>query len=240
MSEKRELDQVEGAVGENESATKKSVTENSEPVTGAVTDGEALERIKEAIRALKSWSGSSYAAIMKHLGDRCPEKETLKKTLKQGVESGALTKRKQSYLVAGDPEYPDPTPRIEIVSKTRPEGGSDEVKKNDICTINYTGKLANGEQFDAGELTFILGAGDVIKGMDQGVMGMVAGEKRTVKIPPSLGYGNRAQGGIPAGSELIFDFELTEVGNKSKLMMEEYGDEDEEVDDEDHDDFVAE
>ncbi len=89
--------------------------------------------------------------------------------------------------------------------------------------VNYTGwlydekaPLHHGKQFDSsvgrGTFSFPLGAGRVIKGWDQGVAGMKVGGKRTLIIPPDLGYGDRGAGGvIPPGATLVFDVELLEV-----------------------------
>ena len=74
-----------------------------------------------------------------------------------------------------------------------------------------------GEQFDSsrdrsGSFKFKLGAGQVIKGWDQGVQGMKVGGKRTLIIPSSLGYGTRGSGGaIPPNATLVFDIELMKV-----------------------------
>ena len=87
--------------------------------------------------------------------------------------------------------------------------------KGQKVSVKYTGWLTNGKQFDSsGSRTFPfkLGAGDVIKGWDDGVAGMKVGGKRQLKIPPDLAYG--AQGYppiIPPNSTLIFDVELVSI-----------------------------
>lgn len=89
--------------------------------------------------------------------------------------------------------------------------------------VNYTGwlhdaaaKNQRGKQFDSsvgrGPFSFPLGGGRVIKGWDEGVVGMKVGGKRTLVIPPELGYGARGAGGvIPPGATLVFDVELLDV-----------------------------
>lgn len=83
-------------------------------------------------------------------------------------------------------------------------------------TVNYVGTLTDGTKFDSSydrnqPFTFTLGAGEVIKGWDQGVAGMKIGGKRKLTIPPSLGYGATGQGPIPPNSTLIFEVELLGV-----------------------------
>jgi FKBP-type peptidyl-prolyl cis-trans isomerase len=96
-------------------------------------------------------------------------------------------------------------------------GTGAEAKTGDTITVNYIGVLPNGTVFDASQnhgkpFTFGLGGGQVIKGWDQGLVGMKVGGTRLVAIPPDLAYGERAVGQIPANSSLIFQVELVSIG----------------------------
>ena len=91
-----------------------------------------------------------------------------------------------------------------------------EVQSGDSVVIHYNGTLTNGTKFDSsydrGEpFETQIGVGQVIKGWDEGVVGMKVGGKRKLTIPPDMAYGDRATGPIPPNSTLIFEVELLEV-----------------------------
>jgi peptidylprolyl isomerase len=78
--------------------------------------------------------------------------------------------------------------------------------------VRYSGWLPNGARFDAGEYEFTPGAGEVIRGWDDGVPGMKVGGKRKLVIPAALGYGDQgAPPDIPPNSVLVFEVELLAV-----------------------------
>ncbi|KAF7321659.1 Peptidylprolyl isomerase [Mycena kentingensis (nom. inval.)] len=88
-------------------------------------------------------------------------------------------------------------------------------KKGHTVSMRYIGKLQNGKVFDSNTkgkpFTFHLGKGEVIKGWDEGIVGMQVGGERVLTIPAPLAYGKRSQEGIPANSTLIFDVKLTDL-----------------------------
>ena len=95
--------------------------------------------------------------------------------------------------------------------------GTEAKQGSHTAVVHYTGWLASGKKFDssvdAGKpFPFTIGAGEVIKGWDEGVAGMKVGGKRQLRIPPALAYGERGYpGAIPANATLIFDVQLIEV-----------------------------
>jgi peptidylprolyl isomerase len=103
---------------------------------------------------------------------------------------------------------------------TTPGTGTEAVARK-TCVMHYTGWLwvdgAKGKKFDSSvdrgsPFSFALGVGQVIKGWDEGVAGMKTGGKRTLLIPPDLGYGARGAGGvIPPNATLLFEVELLDI-----------------------------
>ena len=102
--------------------------------------------------------------------------------------------------------------KIEILK----EGTGVAAKNGDVVSVHYTGTLENGTKFDSSldknePFSFTLGAGEVIKGWDLGILGMKVGEERMLTIPPDLGYGDSGIGPIPPKATLIFEVELLAV-----------------------------
>jgi FKBP-type peptidyl-prolyl cis-trans isomerase len=98
------------------------------------------------------------------------------------------------------------------------QGNGTEATSGQKVTVHYVGTLTNGNKFDSSRdrgqgFSFVLGAGKVIKGWDQGVAGMKIGGLRKLTIPPHLAYGERGFGNvIPPNSTLVFEVELLSVG----------------------------
>ncbi len=96
-------------------------------------------------------------------------------------------------------------------------GDGAEVKSGDTVVVNYRGWLDDGKEFDSSlkpgrdPFSFKVGAGMVIKGWDEGLVGMKIGGKRELTIPSKLGYGSRGQGPIPADSTLHFEIDLISI-----------------------------
>lgn len=106
--------------------------------------------------------------------------------------------------------------KLEIHNTFKPETCARKAKRTDVLTLHYKGQLKSGEVFDSSyersePFSFQLGIGQVIRGWDQGLLDICAGEKRQLVIPPHLAYGDQAHDKIPAKSTLIFDIECLKV-----------------------------
>jgi FKBP-type peptidyl-prolyl cis-trans isomerase len=106
-------------------------------------------------------------------------------------------------------------PQLKIIDTVL--GTGKEAVKGALLKVHYDGYLEDGTKFDSSHdhgrvFEFVLGSGRVIKGWDQGMMGMKEGGKRTLQVPAHLGYGERQIGKyITPNSNLIFHVELFEV-----------------------------
>ena len=104
------------------------------------------------------------------------------------------------------------------ITTTAP-GKGPGAQNGDKVRVHYTGTLTNGTKFDSSRdrdkpFDFTLGKGMVIKGWDQGLLGMKVGEKRKLVIPPGMAYGPAGRPGIPPNSTLNFDVEMIAINPK--------------------------
>jgi FKBP-type peptidyl-prolyl cis-trans isomerase FkpA len=108
------------------------------------------------------------------------------------------------------------TPELKIEKLVTGNGA--QARKGGTVTVHYTGWFTTGGKFDSSvdrdePFTFVLGAGQVIAGWDQGVATMRVGDKVKLTIPPELAYGRQGYpGAIPPNATLVFDVELLAVG----------------------------
>ncbi|XP_010488632.1 PREDICTED: peptidyl-prolyl cis-trans isomerase FKBP15-1 [Camelina sativa] len=109
---------------------------------------------------------------------------------------------------------------LQIGVKFKPQKCDLQAHKGDKIKVHYRGKLTDGTVFDSSfergdPIEFELGTGQVIPGWDQGLLGACVGEKRKLKIPSKLGYGESGSPPkIPGGATLIFDTELVAVNGE--------------------------
>ncbi|GAA6033931.1 hypothetical protein JCM8097_000414 [Rhodosporidiobolus ruineniae] len=120
---------------------------------------------------------------------------------------------------AGTPA-PAGAKELQIETTYKPTSCLIKSQKGDSLAMHYDGKLTSGKEFDSSRkrgqpFVFTVGRGMVIQGWEQGLLDMCPGEKRTLHIPPHLGYGARGAGGvIPPNADLVFDVELLEIKNR--------------------------
>lgn len=109
----------------------------------------------------------------------------------------------------------DSSPEAPLVKKDLTVGEGAEAEYGKLLTVNYTGWLEDGTEFDSSigrePFQFTLGQGQVIQGWDQGIVGMKVGGKRELIIPPDLAYGETGRGDIPPNATLTFEVDLLAV-----------------------------
>ena len=129
------------------------------------------------------------------------------------------------------PPTPPPTPAAsfsdtKLVEKS-PGDGKHQPKDGDVLTMHYVGTLAaNGKKFDSSRdrgapFVFTIGQHRVIKGWDQGILGMSLGQRADLQVPAAMGYGKRGAGGsIPPNADLSFDVELLKIKRPWGAVLE--------------------
>ncbi len=157
----------------------------------------------------------------------------MSRTFTTGVAIAASLVVVALFFIFGNPfaaslipfQTASPTGAEQLVVQDEVLGTGAVAMPGDIITVNYTGKLQNGTVFDTslgrGPFQFILGAGQVIQGWEQGIAGMRVGGKRLLIVPPQLAYGADAYGPIPSNSTLVFEVELVDASPAANNLLPE-------------------
>jgi len=126
---------------------------------------------------------------------------------------GSASQVSQELIVSQDSNM---TQKEELALFDAVVGTGAEAVLGSTVSVHYIGRFVDGTTFDTSlnsgiPFTFQLGSGQVIKGWDQGLLGMKVGGRRTIIVPPELGYGEKGRGPIPPNATLVFDVELISV-----------------------------
>lgn len=185
-----------------------------------------VDDVVSAIKTIADHKGSSRASLLKHFKTKSKASNEssdgdlislpLKKALEAGVKSGELIAVTKQTFKAKGVEFSPPKDSTVVIETIQPPGDVNSPKATEGCTVevSYEGTLLQGGSvFDqADSFEFELGAGEVIKGWDEGIKGMKVGEKRKLTVPPKLGYGKRGSGKeIPPDSWLVFEVQLIKI-----------------------------
>lgn len=114
-------------------------------------------------------------------------------------------------------DFHNPSDSVSITTHYKPDNCTELSKKGDYLKYHYNATLMDGTLLDSTidygkTYNIVLGSGQVVLGMDMGLQNMCVGEKRTVLIPPHLGYGEAGvEGEVPGSAVLVFDIELLEL-----------------------------
>ncbi|KAI4523552.1 hypothetical protein K525DRAFT_361235 [Schizophyllum commune Loenen D] len=172
----------------------------------------------KAEKKLKAADGKAVEKKAEEKKDGAEKKDETKKSKKEKKKEKKEQQAKEGKAKEGKGEAAAPVERElpgGIKVKDVKIGDGSKATKGKTVGMRYIGKLTNGKQFDANTkgkpFTFHLGKGEVIKGWDEGIVGMQVGGERQLTIPPAMGYGKRGMDGIPANSTLVFDVKLLSV-----------------------------
>jgi FKBP-type peptidyl-prolyl cis-trans isomerase len=146
-----------------------------------------------------------FSALSAHSGTQSTTHKSTTATAKKPVAAGPTKVTGDGTKTASGLQYWDIKEGTGAVAQT-----------GQTAKMHYTGWLPSGKKFDSSigsqPYEFKIGGGEVIKGWDEGVLGMKVGGKRQLRIPPNLAYGSQGYPGvIPPESTLIFDVQLVEV-----------------------------
>jgi len=168
----------------------------------------AAEKAATATTAAAEKAPPTTTASTEKMGPSAPPKEAADAQPVPATPAAPIAKPRKTAA-------PKPAAIPGLVIKDLKVGKGAKAATGDSVTVNYTGWLTDGTQFDSSigraPFDFTLGAHMVIPGWDTGVVGMKVGGKRKLTISPELGYGPNGMGPIPPNATLIFEVELLGV-----------------------------
>jgi FKBP-type peptidyl-prolyl cis-trans isomerase len=148
----------------------------------------------------------------------CDEKAASKAPPEKPVAAEATAPKAEKPITKEPSKTNWVTKESGLLFTDKTEGTGTEVKKGDTVVVNYRGWLDDGTEFDSSKkpgrtpFSFKVGGGNVIKGWDEGLVGMKIGGVRELNLSPEMGYGSRGAGNvIPPNANLHFEIELLEV-----------------------------
>ncbi|KIK98353.1 hypothetical protein PAXRUDRAFT_823961 [Paxillus rubicundulus Ve08.2h10] len=222
-----DADRFEEVQVEEEEPKESSAKNLKRPREEAMETDEGEEKLsksqkKKLAKKLKGADGSAVPAPAGEKETKAEEKKDKKAEDKKDKKKDKKDKKDKGEEKEGEKDAKGVEKKTDIRTleggvKIRDSklGTGKMAKKGDKVDMRYIGKFPNGKVFDKNTkgkpFTFTLGRGDVIKGWDVGIAGMQIGGEREVTVPPSMGYGNKKLGDIPAGSTLIFEVKLLEI-----------------------------
>ncbi|KAK0504706.1 hypothetical protein EDD18DRAFT_1126027 [Armillaria luteobubalina] len=194
------------------------------------SDASRFEEVHDDAAAEKSLKRPREATDMDIDSSKLSRAEKKKAKKQKGEDGKAVSAEADAPTDKSDkPSKKDRKEKAETTGKTSAEkelpgglkikdskiGTGPQAKQGNTIQMRYIGKLTSGKIFDSNTkgkpFSFRLGAGEVIKGWDQGLIGMQAGGERVLTIPPALGYGKKGVSGIPGNATLTFECKLINI-----------------------------
>jgi len=212
-----DLDGFESDASRFEEVDDEPAKASKRPRESDVADEQKAESAGKKTKKLKAEGGKAVSAPDTDATPKAEKQDKKKKDKKtEGVEKAqrAPEEGKEKKEGKGD-KAPKKTIAGGVVIQDVKVGTGPQAKKGNTVRMRYIGKLTNGKVFDKNvsgkPFTFHLGKGEVIKGWDEGIVGMQVGGERILSIPPNMAYGSKKQEGIPANSTLVFEVKLLEI-----------------------------
>lgn len=187
---------------EAQAKAEKFINDNLMQLGASITVGEVVEERGMYKMSIIIPGGTSVDSYMTMDGELFfPEALNIEEVTKE-LAANSLTNNNQNQM--------------QLQTEILTEGTGDQtVQSGDSITVDYTGILEDGTQFDSSvgrePFTFDIGQGQVIQGWDQGLLGMKVGEERKLTIPSNMAYGSSGVGSIPPNSTLIFTVKLISI-----------------------------